>query len=99
MARGLQKNFLGSAPGNLAYAQERVARSRIAEQERREARENNQLDKICEALKSRGVTSDAPVQNITININVTPDQVSAITPERLSSLIEIAKERAKDLSN
>lgn len=99
MARGLQKNFLGSAPGNLAYAQDRVTQSRIAEQERREARENKQLDKICEALKSRGVVSDVPVQNITININVTPDQISAITPERLSSLIRIAKERAKDLSN
>lgn len=97
MARGLQKNFMGSAPGNMAYVQRRIRESHRIEQERRESREDQQLDKICDALRGSGAAQ--PVQNITININLTPDQVSTITPDRLRELIKIAEDRAKELSN
>ena len=98
MARGLQKNFLGSAPGNMAFLQRQIRETREQEEQYQEARDEQRLDKFCNALQSRGVNNQ-PVQNITININVTPDQLSAISPERLVELIKIAEERYKNLSN
>ncbi len=98
MARGLSRNFLGSAPGNLAFLQRQIHERRCQEVERLEEREDHQLEMICDAMKDQGSNETSPV-NITVNINVTPDQVNQITPEHLEKLVKIAMDRAKTLSN
>lgn len=99
MARGLQKGFLGSTPGNMAFLQRQVHERRCQEIERLEEREDHQLEVLCDALKDHNESNETSPVNITVNINVTPDQVSQISPKRLEELIGIAVERAKKLSN
>ena len=91
---GLQKNFLGSSSSVMSYMTE----SCIKGEERERLREEKRLDKLCDAIKNQGANSNnTPTINITINI--TPEQVESLSPEKLESLIQIAQNHMKYLSN
>ena len=92
---GLQKNFLGSSSSVMSYLTE----SCIKGEERERQREEKRLDKLCDAIKNQRENNSNNTPSINITINITPEQVESLSPEKLESLIQVAQNHIKYLSN